>query len=104
MKTHQKQATSKLVNRFDRELMNILMSDLKTIKTKKQAAQLIHLIKKHTTLNTSTMKTYKTATSKLVARFDNELKNLLMEDLKAFKDRTQFTSNKQKAVQQLSAA
>lgn len=38
MKTYQKQATSKLVNRFDRELMNILISDLKTIKTKKQAA------------------------------------------------------------------
>lgn len=50
------------------------------------------------------MKTYKTATSKLVTRFDNELKNLLKEDLKAFKNRTQFTSNKQKAVQQLSAA
>jgi hypothetical protein len=32
------------------------------------------------------MKTYnKPATSKLVARFDRELKNLLMEDLKALK-------------------
>ncbi|WP_158557186.1 hypothetical protein [Mucilaginibacter conchicola] len=51
------------------------------------------------------MKTYKPATSKLVARYDNELRNLLMEDLKAFRERNQFTSNKQKAVQQtLSAA
>ncbi len=40
------------------------------------------------------MKTYKTpSTSKLVARFDNELKNLLMADLKAFKERNQFLSN-----------
>ena len=40
------------------------------------------------------MKTYKTpATSKLVARFDNELKNLLMADLKAFKERNQFLAN-----------
>ncbi|MFD0793485.1 hypothetical protein ACFQZX_07635 [Mucilaginibacter litoreus] len=50
------------------------------------------------------MKTYKISTSKLVARFDNDLKNLLMEDLKAFRERTQFSSNKQKAAQQLSAA
>ncbi|QXV65400.1 hypothetical protein INP83_20395 [Mucilaginibacter sp. 21P] len=51
------------------------------------------------------MKTYKQATSKLVARYDNELKNLLMEDLKAFRERNQFSSNKQKAAQQqLSAA
>ncbi|MBB3967518.1 hypothetical protein [Mucilaginibacter phyllosphaerae] len=34
MKTYQKPATSKLVNRFDKELMNILMSDLKAIKAK----------------------------------------------------------------------
>lgn len=34
MKTYQKPATSKLVNRFDKELMNILMSDLKNIKAK----------------------------------------------------------------------
>lgn len=49
---------------------------------------------------------YKPATSKLVTRFDNELKNLLMEDLKAFRERNQFTSsNKQKAAQpQLVAA
>ncbi|WP_454803982.1 hypothetical protein [Mucilaginibacter phyllosphaerae] len=34
MKTYQKPATSKLVNRFDKELMNILMNDLKAIKAK----------------------------------------------------------------------
>jgi hypothetical protein len=34
MKTYQKPAVSKLVNRFDKELMNILMSDLKAIKSK----------------------------------------------------------------------
>jgi hypothetical protein len=52
------------------------------------------------------MKTYnKPATSKLVARFDNELKALLMDDLKAYRERNQFiTSNKQAAVRQLSAA
>ena len=48
------------------------------------------------------MKTYtKPATSKLVARFDNELKNILMDDLKAFRDRNKFTtSNKQAPVHQ----
>ena len=48
------------------------------------------------------MKTYnKPATSKLVARFDNELKNLLMEDLRSFRERNQFSSsNKQATVQQ----
>lgn len=52
------------------------------------------------------MKTYnKPSTSKLVARFDNELKNLLMEDLKAFRERNKFvTSNKQIAAQQQSVA
>jgi hypothetical protein len=52
------------------------------------------------------MKTYnKPSTSKLVARFDNELKNLLMEDLKAFRDRNKFvTSNKQAVAQQQSVA
>jgi hypothetical protein len=53
------------------------------------------------------MKTYqKPATGKLVTRFDNELKNLLMEDLRSFRERNQFSpSNKQEAVQQqLSAA
>jgi hypothetical protein len=40
------------------------------------------------------MKTYnKPATSKLVARFDKELRNLLMEDLKALKEvKNQFFS------------
>jgi hypothetical protein len=37
----------------------------------------------------------KPATSKLLKRYDNELKKLLMEDLKAFKEKTQFTSNNQ---------
>ena len=44
------------------------------------------------------MKTYnkKPATSKLLARFDNELINMLTEDMKAFKQRNQFiTSNNQ---------
>ena len=47
------------------------------------------------------MKTYnKIATSKLVARFDEELLNILREDLKAFKATNQFTtSNKQAPVQ-----
>jgi hypothetical protein len=53
------------------------------------------------------MKTYKKpSASKLVARFDNDLMNLLMEDLKSFRKKNQFSSsNKQEAVQkQLSAA
>ena len=53
------------------------------------------------------MKTYKkTSTSKLAQRFDNELKNLIMEDLRSFKSRNQFLSlNKQDVAQQtLSAA
>lgn len=47
------------------------------------------------------MKTYnKIATSKLVARFDEELLNILREDLKAFKANNQFlTSNKQATAQ-----
>jgi hypothetical protein len=48
------------------------------------------------------MKTYnkKPATSKLLTRFDNELKNLLMEDLKAYKLKNQFIlSNNQSAEQ-----
>ena len=47
------------------------------------------------------MKTYnKIATSKLVARFDEELLNILREDLKAFKSSNQFvTSNKQAYAQ-----
>ncbi len=47
------------------------------------------------------MKTYnKIATSKLVARFDEELLNILRNDLKAFKTNHQFaTNNKQASVQ-----
>jgi len=40
----------------------------------------------------------KPATSKLIARFDNELKNLLMEDLKAFRERNRFYNNNQAIV------
>jgi hypothetical protein len=52
------------------------------------------------------MKTYKKpATSKLVARFDDELRSLLLEDLKALKERGVFTTrNNQAAQQTLSAA
>jgi hypothetical protein len=52
------------------------------------------------------MKTYKKpASSKLVARFDNELRNLITADLKAFKERNQFLSNNNQAIEnQLSAA
>ena len=32
----------------------------------------------------------KPATSKLIARFDQELKNILMEDLKAFREKNRF--------------
>jgi hypothetical protein len=34
MKTYKKPAVTKLVNRFDKELMNLLMSDLKALKLK----------------------------------------------------------------------
>jgi hypothetical protein len=51
------------------------------------------------------MKTYKKpATSKLLTRFDNELKNMLMEDLKAFKVRTQFISSNNRSAKQQQAA
>ncbi|CAN5377966.1 hypothetical protein BH09BAC6_BH09BAC6_13260 [soil metagenome] len=36
MKTYKKTSASKLVARFDKELMNIIMNDLKTLKTKNQ--------------------------------------------------------------------
>ncbi|WP_261381084.1 hypothetical protein [Mucilaginibacter pallidiroseus] len=36
MKTYQKPATSKLVARFDKMLMELLMSDLKAVKAAKQ--------------------------------------------------------------------
>lgn len=112
MKTYQKPATSKLVSRFDKELMNIIMSDLKALKeknaaTRLTAAQLIKTSILQTLTTRLPMKTYKKpATSKLVARFDNELMNLLMEDLKTFREKNQFVaSNKQEvAQQQLSAA
>ena len=46
------------------------------------------------------MKTYKKpAASKILTRFDNELRNLLMEDLKVFKEKNQFKGNNQAAVQ-----
>lgn len=45
----------------------------------------------------------KPATSKLLIRYDNELKALLMQDLKAFRQRGQFTSNNQSATQQQAA-
>ena len=45
----------------------------------------------------------KPATSKLLTRFDNELKNLLMEDLKAFKARTQFILSNNQPAQQKAA-
>ena len=45
------------------------------------------------------MKTYnKPAASKLLKRFDNELKQLLMEDLKAFRAKNQQRNN-QPAIQ-----
>ena len=49
------------------------------------------------------MKTYnKPATSKLLKRFDNELKQLLMEDLKVFRAKN-FQRNNQPALQQQAA-
>jgi hypothetical protein len=51
------------------------------------------------------MKTYsKPATSKLAARFDNELRNLLMEDLKAFRSKNKFVAANKQAQQSLTAA
>jgi len=35
MKTYKKSVTSKLVSSFDKELMSIIMSDLKSIKAKR---------------------------------------------------------------------
>jgi len=49
------------------------------------------------------MKTYnKPATSKLLKRFDNELKQLLMEDLKVFRAKNTLRNN-QPAMQQQAA-
>jgi hypothetical protein len=50
------------------------------------------------------MKNYnKPATSKLVARFDEELKNILMEDLKVFKTKNPFLNRNNKASAQKAA-
>lgn len=47
------------------------------------------------------MKTYKKpAASKLFARFDNELKSLLLEDLKALKAKGLLAPRNNQAVQQ----
>jgi len=47
----------------------------------------------------------KPSTSKLVARFDEELKNLLMEDLRSLRERNQFKNIQKVAAQRtLSAA
>jgi hypothetical protein len=51
------------------------------------------------------MKNNKPAASKLVAKFDAQLRELLMEDLKAFKAKRQFLgANQEVAKQSLSAA
>ncbi len=52
------------------------------------------------------MKTYKKpAVSKLLIRFDNELKELLSNDLKSFIERNPFfSSNKQATIHTLSVA
>ena len=48
----------------------------------------------------------KPSASKLVAKFDNHLKNILLEDIKAFKAKHQFLINNNQQAQQsnLSAA
>ncbi|MDP9081334.1 MAG: hypothetical protein M3O71_28315 [Bacteroidota bacterium] len=47
------------------------------------------------------MKTYKKpAPSKLVAKFDNELMNILASDLKAFMARNPFLASKKQAMVQ----
>lgn len=63
-------------------------------------------IKKFNLTNHLPMKTYnKPATNNLATRLDNELKAILMEDLKAYRERNQFVhSNNQATVRQLSAA
>lgn len=52
------------------------------------------------------MKSYQNPSpSKLVKQFDNELKNILMEDLKAFKAKHPFFNRvKQELIRDLSAA
>jgi hypothetical protein len=44
------------------------------------------------------------AITKLMARFDSELLELLREDLKNYRERNQFKNNKQVAVQQTRTA
>jgi hypothetical protein len=46
----------------------------------------------------------KPAASKLVKRFDNELRDILMSDLKSFMAKNPFLRNKQANVQTLSVA
>ena len=46
----------------------------------------------------------KPAASKLVKRFDNELREILMNDLKSFMAKNSFLRNKQANVQTLSVA
>ena len=41
----------------------------------------------------------KPSASKLVAKFDTQLKEILLEDLRAFKAKCQFVSNNQAALQ-----
>jgi hypothetical protein len=49
------------------------------------------------------MKTYKKpAASKLLTRFDNELKNLLMDDLKSFMAKNPFLARRKQAMAQQS--
>ncbi|SDE42002.1 hypothetical protein SAMN05216464_10671 [Mucilaginibacter pineti] len=52
------------------------------------------------------MKTYKTpSASKLVARFDNELKNMLLQDLRSFKANSTVRNISQQAAREnMSAA
>lgn len=42
----------------------------------------------------------KSTTGKLIIRYDNELKALLMQDLKNFRQRGQFSSNNRAVAQQ----
>jgi hypothetical protein len=47
------------------------------------------------------MKTFnKPAVSKLIVRFDNELKNILTNDLNAFLDKNPFLKSKRQAAMQ----
>jgi len=46
----------------------------------------------------------KPSASKLVARFDNELKSLLMEDLRSFREKNQFRNKQDAAQPRLTAA